>query len=165
MSNFMFFVYIIKGIRLNSNLKSKSNIKYYIGFTNDPIKRIKQHNRELPGGAKKTNGYHWTFCGLITNFDCTSRTPGLQIEWRLQHSTRNKTISKKILSFIEYINIYKKPSPNSAFLTNKLFMYLDHNMLFMSKHIDNSKFAFVFDVQLTDVIINHIVDPKNRTHC
>ena len=44
------FVYIIRGIN------DKNKIKYYIGYTNNPIRRIRQHNCELVGGAKATKG-------------------------------------------------------------------------------------------------------------
>ena len=49
------FVYIIKGI--NNNNKTK----YYIGYTNNPCRRIRQHNCELVGGAKATKGYKWEY--------------------------------------------------------------------------------------------------------
>ena len=53
------FVYIIKGT--NDNNKTK----FYIGFTNNLYRRIKQHNREIKGGAKATYGYKWKYCSNL----------------------------------------------------------------------------------------------------
>ena len=92
------FVYIIKGIN------NQNKTKYYIGYTNNPCRRIRQHNCELVGGAKATKGYKWEYCGLITNF--RDNIEGLQIEWRLKHSSKIRNITNKINSFIKYIDIH-----------------------------------------------------------
>jgi structure-specific endonuclease subunit SLX1 len=44
----MFFCYLLKSV----NEKYKGDT--YIGFTDDPIKRLRQHNGQIKGGAKKT---------------------------------------------------------------------------------------------------------------
>jgi predicted GIY-YIG superfamily endonuclease len=115
------FVYIIRGIN------DKNKIKYYIGYTNNPIRRIRQHNCELVGGAKATKGYKWEYCGLIRNF--RDNIEGLQIEWRLKHSTRKTGIVNKINSFIQYIDLHLKASPNNTKMIDKLHMCLNYNLL------------------------------------
>ena len=40
----------------------------YVGATTDPIKRLKQHNRELPGGAKETAGRQWEYYAQYAGF-------------------------------------------------------------------------------------------------
>ena len=115
------YVYIIKG----TNTANKT--KYYIGYTNNPIRRIRQHNCELVGGAKATKGYKWEYCGLITNF--RDNIEGLQIEWRLKHSTRKKGIINKINSFIEYVDLHIKASPNNTQINDNYHMFLDYNLL------------------------------------
>lgn len=111
------FVYIIKG--LNDNNKTK----YYIGYTNNPERRIRQHNCDLVGGAKATKGYKWEYCCIITNF--RDNIEGLQIEWRLKHSTKKTNIINKINSFIEYINLNLKASPKNTPMINKLHFYIN----------------------------------------
>jgi structure-specific endonuclease subunit SLX1 len=115
------FVYIIKGTNTNNK------IKYYIGYTNNPIRRIRQHNCELVGGAKATKGYKWEYCGLITNF--RDNIEGLQIEWRLKHSTKKTGIINKINSFIEYVDLHLKASPKNSQMIDKFYMSLNYNLL------------------------------------
>ena len=117
----MNFVYIIKGINTNNK------IKYYIGYTNNPKRRIRQHNCELVGGAKATKGFKWEYCGLIYNF--RDNIEGLQIEWRLKHSTKKTGIINKINSFIQYIDHYLKASPNNTIMIDKYNMNLNYNLL------------------------------------
>ena len=115
------FVYIIKG----TNIKNRT--KYYIGYTNNPIRRIRQHNCELVGGAKATKGYKWEYCGLITNF--RDNIEGYQIEWRLKHSTKKTGIVNKINSFIEYVDLHFKASPNNTQMIDIYHLILDYNLL------------------------------------
>ncbi len=133
------FVYIIKGI--NSNNKTK----YYIGYTNNPERRIRQHNCELVGGAKATKGYKWKYCCIITNF--RDNIEGLQIEWRLKHSTKKTNIINKINSFIQYINLNLKASPNNTPMINKLHFNLDLN-LFPTSTIIKSDNILIFELKL-----------------
>jgi structure-specific endonuclease subunit SLX1 len=60
----------------------------YIGFTVNLERRLRQHNREIKGGAKKTkNKGPWTMVAHIRGF--RSRVEALQFEWMLQHPHRS----------------------------------------------------------------------------
>lgn len=115
-----YFVYIIKGI--NSNNRTK----YYIGYTNNLYRRIRQHNREIKGGAKATAGYKWSYVGIIANIN--NNIEGLQIEWRLKYSTKKFNIINRINSFFNYIDTHLKPSPKGTILNYKLIFYLSYNL-------------------------------------
>ena len=58
----------------------------YIGATTDPDHRLRQHNRELVGGAKATAGRHWTRAFYIAGFPNWRTT--LQFEWAWKHHSR-----------------------------------------------------------------------------
>jgi hypothetical protein len=60
----------------------------YIGATNDPAHRLKQHNGELTGGAKATKGHQWTQAFYVSGFPDWSNT--LQFEWAWKRQSRNQ---------------------------------------------------------------------------
>ena len=115
------YVYIIEGI--NNNNKTK----YYIGYTNNPYNRIRQHNREIKGGAKATSNYKWKYVGLIFNIE--DNIEGLQIEWRLKHATKKYNIVDRINAFLEYLENNNKVSSKSEILDHQLFFSL-HSKLY-----------------------------------
>ena len=70
------FCYLLR----NKNLDYR-NLTYN-GSTNDPKRRLRQHNKEIKGGAKftsRTNG-GWEFYCLMVGFPNHVNT--LQCEWR-----------------------------------------------------------------------------------
>lgn len=134
-----YFVYIIKG----SNGKKT---KYYVGSTNDLHRRIRQHNRELIGGAKATSGFKWNYYMIIANID--SKIEALQIEWRLKHQRGN--IHNKIINFISYIQTNHKPSPNCQYkLKNRLLIYNSSNNQCINS---NSNHFIIVNIELSDNI-------------
>lgn len=63
-----------------------SNGKHtYNGSTNDPRRRLRQHNGEISGGARATSrtGPGWKYVALVTGFPDHVNT--LQCEWRIKH--------------------------------------------------------------------------------
>lgn len=53
----------------------------YIGFTLDVPRRVRQHNGEITGGAKRTARHRpWKPVVFVTGF--ASRTAALQFEWQ-----------------------------------------------------------------------------------
>ena len=68
----MYLVYIIK-----------SDNRSYIGMTNDFLKRWKQHNKIIKGGAKYTSKYeNWTPICIIDGFK--NKSEAMQCEWKLK---------------------------------------------------------------------------------
>ena len=66
-------------------LQSTSSPKcFYIGFTNNPSNRIRQHNGEITNGARKTSKRRpWKFVAIISGFP--NNIVALMFEWQFQH--------------------------------------------------------------------------------
>jgi len=62
--------------------------KTYVGATNNFNRRIRQHNREISGGAKSTFGYLWHPIIHIVGFN--NRNQLLRFEWLWKHCFKSK---------------------------------------------------------------------------
>lgn len=79
-------------------LKSDVAERVYIGYTINFERRLRQHNGEIIGGAKKTKRWRpWSVICTIKGFYDVSAA--LRFEFRLQH---NKTKKKKDENIIDY---------------------------------------------------------------
>ena len=81
-----FFVYILLS----------SDNSTYVGATIDLERRLRQHNKEIKGGAiatgaKVSNGQIWVRVAHITGFP--DWQAALQFEWRLKQLTRRISLS------------------------------------------------------------------------
>lgn len=72
--------------------------KSYIGFTVDPVRRIRQHNGELTcGGARKTKLLRpWRMICIVHGF--RSHVQGLQFEWGWQHPLLFRSVRSAVMS-------------------------------------------------------------------
>jgi predicted GIY-YIG superfamily endonuclease len=76
----------------------------YVGATNKFSRRIRQHNREITGGAKATYGYKWDSIILVEGFK--NRSELLSFEWHFKHK---KTVHKSgIVRRLESLNLLLK---------------------------------------------------------
>ena len=96
------------------SLKEKC-YRTYIGSTNSTKRRIRQHNREICGGAKSTCAIYPVemFC-IITGFMNHKMT--LQCEWLLKHP-ENK---KKVNDFINLFNNLNNREPMESEIIDNL---------------------------------------------
>jgi predicted GIY-YIG superfamily endonuclease len=83
-------------------LLSANNNRFYIGYTTDFKHRLRQHNGEIVGGAKKTRKWRpWFPLCQITGF--IDKSSALRFEYRLQHPKKKRKKKESIISYI--INI------------------------------------------------------------
>ena len=95
----MFYVYL---------LLSTSNKNTYVGATIDVNRRLRQHNREIKGGAKATTsrvskGESWRRICYISGFPDWSSA--LQFEWRWKQISRKIKQNKPLEKRMEALNL------------------------------------------------------------
>lgn len=58
----------------------------YVGYTVDPARRLRQHNGELSGGARRTSGATWRFLFVVAVEDARfGAHEALSLEWHLKY--------------------------------------------------------------------------------
>jgi len=94
-------------------LYNTSNTSTYVGITNNPTRRLRQHNGELVGGAKYTSAKkglgQWFFYGWIkTKGDSILiKNRSLKLEYRVKYLSRKKSgtpIEKRLKAINEILN-------------------------------------------------------------
>ena len=67
----------------------------YAGVSVDPVRRLRQHNKELKGGAKYTTSKSsdWTHLCIIQGF--RTKIEALQFEWAVKHTKELKEVEFK----------------------------------------------------------------------
>lgn len=86
------------------SLNPKHQHATYVGITNNMTKRIRQHNGEIVGGAKKTSKKRpWGIVGIFFGF--ADKTTVLQFEWRIHHPPNSRMVKSRRGKII-----YKYPS-------------------------------------------------------
>lgn len=72
----------------------------YIGFTVSPLRRLRQHNGEIKGGARKTSRWKpWELVLVVHGF--SNSIIALQFEYAWQHPERSRLLRQ---SFAEHVN-------------------------------------------------------------
>ena len=74
----MWFCYIVR------NTQPQYRYNTYNGSTNNPVRRLRQHNCEIKGGAKATTSKNggWEFCAILSGFP--DKINCLSCEWRIK---------------------------------------------------------------------------------
>jgi predicted GIY-YIG superfamily endonuclease len=110
-----FFVYL---------LESSISHSTYVGATVNLDRRIRQHNKELTGGAKATTnkvckGELWSFVCYVSEFPDWKNA--LQFEWRFKQLGRKlpsnmKPIERRMQSLYKLINMEKSTSKATPYI-------------------------------------------------
>ena len=77
-------------------LATEDDSATYVGATVDPDRRLRQHNKEIKGGAKATSarvatGHQWRRLCRVTGFP--DNHAALSFEWRLKSLTRRREMA------------------------------------------------------------------------
>ena len=79
--------------------------KTYIGFTVGPCKRLRQHNGEVKGGARRTKyGRPWEMVAFVHGF--SSKVHALQFEWAWQNPTMSRFL--KGTGALDHLRVTKR---------------------------------------------------------
>ena len=109
-------------------LQSESNATY-IGATVNPDRRLRQHNKEIKGGAKYTGrSKGWKRICCVTGFP--DERAALQFEWKWKQLSKQKTgnpLEKRFQALETLLNSEKTTSSSQPFSTydSPLCLYLE----------------------------------------
>ena len=74
-------------------LLSLDKKKTYVGKTNNIVKRIRQHNGEISGGARSTRGKQYCYAFYVSGFQTESQA--LCFEWNMKHPAGYRKSKRK----------------------------------------------------------------------
>ena len=146
----MYFCYIL------CSLHSKYLNSTYIGFTDDPFHRIRQHNGEIKGGAKYTKRRRpWKLILVISNFP--NKIAALKFEWAWQNPFSSNFIKGDIDNKIIIPKMTKKKLSN--YYTSVKFKIEVLNLLINSKVFEriNLNINIFDDNPVDDIVISDIL--------
>ena len=99
------YVYVLRSMSSSVN-------RTYVGVTNDPMKRIRQHNGALSGGASYTKRFRpWAFYAI---FRFNSRHDALSVEWKTKHQRKKSDGPPGPSSIVR--RIYRHGAAKSGFV-------------------------------------------------
>tara|TARA_B100001094_G_scaffold271941_1_gene277494 strand:- start:678 stop:1085 length:408 start_codon:yes stop_codon:yes gene_type:complete len=130
----MYLVYILK-----------SDNKSYVGMTNNFFKRIRQHNKEIKGGARYTSkSNNWYPICIIDGFkDIKS---ACQCEWRLKQSYKNNF--RGIKGRLNYL---------SKFISNENIKWTSKSEIIKEQHLQ-----FYIDEEFTNYFYEYNHNYKHK---
>jgi len=78
----------------------------YVGFSTDVDRRLRQHNREIQGGAKATQGRTWKRICTVAGFP--TKQSALQFEWKWKYLSRKAkgatAVDRRCFALLELLN-------------------------------------------------------------
>lgn len=133
----MYYCYIL--CSLNPKYKNQT----YIGFTDDPLRRIRQHNGIIKGGAKFTSKRKpWKLVLVVSNFP--NKIIALKFEWAWQNPFKS-TFTSEALKNVELPNNLSAKE-KSKYYQNLEFKLKVLNILLKSRVYDKIfLYIYLFD--------------------
>ena len=112
------YVYLLQSI----NNKNKT----YIGYTVNPGRRLRQHNREIKGGANKTKySYPWRMICYISGFP--DHNTALRYEWVNNHPKMmgmpfRKSVKGRLITMVDTLTKRDRFTSKTEYYTRDLFL-------------------------------------------
>ena len=123
----------------------------YIGATIDLDRRLRQHNKEIKGGAKLTSiqvnkGHSWSRICYVSGFPTWNAA--LQFEWRWKNLSRKKiyakhsSLHKRIHALHELVNLDKSTTNALPFNEWTLPLHINYYQDYLLKKDNNTNCNF-----------------------
>jgi predicted GIY-YIG superfamily endonuclease len=136
-----------------------SGNRTYTGYTNNPKRRLRQHNGEICGGAKSTRGIQdWKFLSL-TSSDWTKQE-AMQKEYIFKHPTGKRRVPCCFRGVTGRLNALQEIWPK---VTDQLYMRIcpDHMQTVL-------EFTIPANVEIVSLDMNNLddkIEPKEVNIC
>lgn len=72
----------------------QSDNRTYNGYTTDLNRRLRQHNGEIKGGARSTQGRTWEYLAVLSS-PAWTKQEAMKVEWHIRYPTRKKPRPKE----------------------------------------------------------------------
>jgi predicted GIY-YIG superfamily endonuclease len=144
-------------------LYNRCSNKTYVGYTNNPKRRIRQHNGELSGGARYTTSAianspvvnPWDFAVIITTSDAFEKRTALSLEWYIKYVSRKAHLKKGTL--LNRLNALVTCLMMEKYSGNDFVLYVNDSCIDMLTNICEPEFASTIIVMPLNEILG---DPK-----
>ena len=98
----------------------------YNGYTVDPARRLRQHNKEIKGGAKYTSRHSgWKYLYIVTSPQFTKNT-ALSFEWSVKYPNNKRPRPK------QYSSVHGRLESLQLVLRNPKFAGLDIDLVYIA---------------------------------
>jgi predicted GIY-YIG superfamily endonuclease len=130
----------------------------YNGSTNHPMRRLRQHNEEIKGGARATHGKGgaWEICAMLSGFP--DHINALSCEWRMKcpsgkpgkREAKYQRVQGRISSLNEILPLERWTG--KCIIDNRDFKFKLHILKDVMEYLDKSKIPSNIEVIEIDVI-------------
>ena len=160
----MWYCYILR----NKLEQFKHNT--YNGSTNNPVRRLRQHNEEIKGGAKATHGKGgaWEICAMLSGFP--DHINALSCEWRMKcpsgkpgkREKKYQGVKGRISSLNEILPLERWTG--KCIIDNKDFKLKLHIVKDVVEYIDRENIPENIEVEIVDEINKDCMDMESEIY-
>lgn len=132
--------------------------KTYNGSTNNLKRRLRQHNGEIKGGAKATQGKGpWEYYVIFDGFD--THNEALSCEWRIKHPTNERKRPSKyngILGRIKSLNLLLNldtwTSKSNGMMSGNMYnLYIDEKYINLLNEDNKKNNLYIQDIKCLEI--------------
>jgi len=160
----MWYCYILR----NKLEQFKHNT--YNGSTNNPVRRLRQHNEEIKGGAKATHGKGgaWEICAMLSGFP--NHINALSCEWRMKcpsgkpgkREKKYQGVKGRISSLNEILPLERWTG--KCIIDNMDFKLKLHIVKDVVEYIDRENIPENIEVEIVDEINKDCMDMESEIY-
>ena len=160
----MWYCYILR------NKLEQFKFNTYNGSTNNPMRRLRQHNEEIKGGARATHGKGgaWEICAMLSGFP--DHINALSCEWRMKcpsgrpgkREKKYQGVKGRISSLNEILPLQRWTG--KCIVENMDFKFKLHIMRDVVEYLDLNKIPDNIEIVIVDVINADCIDLENEIY-